>query len=333
LEFIVSVINNGGGYYTRQTYINECRRLGFPILKPDINRSEYLYRPEYPGSAEYPGGTSASGRKTCRHHKERSRYTDSSTGEAYLNKRAGLRVGLMQFKGIKKEFLLKLVEERKRNGSFISFTDFIRRINPGVSELAVLIKSGCLDSISAGFTRPELFWQYYNTVNFNGSFISPAVPSMVGNYSDELKIKYEYETYGLYISIHPLEIFEGKLETAVREFTQNRTSRINSALIPYYVNREVILAGLLVTGKEVLTRNRERMVFVSFEDTHSVFETVLFPEAFKKFRRILDTGGIYIIKGRVDNDMGTYSIHVEGIVRVYTPAMEDCRSTYNRCAV
>ena len=43
LKFMVAVINNGGGYYTRQTYIDECRRMGFKVLGPDINRSDTRY--------------------------------------------------------------------------------------------------------------------------------------------------------------------------------------------------------------------------------------------------------------------------------------------------
>lgn len=338
LEFIVSVINNGGGYYTRQTYINECRRMGFPILKPDINRSGYLYRPEYSNNTAYPGSTGAAGRKGYSSSRKLSCNAGSSSSTVYANRQGGLRVGLIQLKGVKRELLLKLLEERKRNGVFISFTNFVKRINPGAAELAVLIKSGCLDSISAGYTRPELFWRYYNAVHFDGCFLSPSVPSMVGNYSEGLRIKYEYETLGLYISMHPMEIFRGKVKTAMQAIKPNRTSRINSSQIPYYVNREVTLAGLLVTGKEVLTKNRERMVFVSFEDTYSIFETVFFPDAFKKFRRILDTGDIYIITGMVDSDIGAYSIHVNEITRVYTSAVasgtvESGEPTYSECAV
>ncbi len=46
LEFIASVINNGGGFYGRQTYLDECRRMGFPILPPDVNTSAWEYTVE-----------------------------------------------------------------------------------------------------------------------------------------------------------------------------------------------------------------------------------------------------------------------------------------------
>ncbi len=59
LEFFVSVINNGGGYYTWQTYIDECRRAGFPVLPPDVNLSGRVYIAEYGGAARSAGGAGA----------------------------------------------------------------------------------------------------------------------------------------------------------------------------------------------------------------------------------------------------------------------------------
>jgi DNA polymerase III alpha subunit len=73
------------------------------------------------------------------------------------------------------------------------------------------------------------------------------------------------------------------------------------------------MAGLLVTGKEVLTRTREPMVFVSFEDEHGVFETVFFPRAFRRFYPLIDGGGVFLASGRVKDDLGALSLHVEGV--------------------
>ncbi len=41
LEFMVSVINNGGGFYDMETYLQEVRNLGAMIQLPCINRSNY----------------------------------------------------------------------------------------------------------------------------------------------------------------------------------------------------------------------------------------------------------------------------------------------------
>ncbi|MGI9544528.1 MAG: DNA polymerase III subunit alpha [Cyclobacteriaceae bacterium] len=42
LEFITAVINNNGGFYRPEVYINEGRILGAKIVPPDINTSEHL---------------------------------------------------------------------------------------------------------------------------------------------------------------------------------------------------------------------------------------------------------------------------------------------------
>jgi error-prone DNA polymerase len=42
LAFFASVINNGGGFYSRQVYVNAVKRRGYRVLPPDINASKGL---------------------------------------------------------------------------------------------------------------------------------------------------------------------------------------------------------------------------------------------------------------------------------------------------
>jgi len=41
--FYLAVINNGGGFYQRQVYINALKRRGYQVFPPDVNRSDYRY--------------------------------------------------------------------------------------------------------------------------------------------------------------------------------------------------------------------------------------------------------------------------------------------------
>ncbi len=61
LEFMASVINNGGGFYGRQTYVDETRRMGFPVRPPDINRSRWEYTVEYDVNAVRGGPAGEAG--------------------------------------------------------------------------------------------------------------------------------------------------------------------------------------------------------------------------------------------------------------------------------
>ena len=58
------------------------------------------------------------------------------------------------------------------------------------------------------------------------------------------------------------------------------------------------------------------MIFVSFEDETSIFETVLFPDAFRRYYPLLDDGWAFLVHGRVDEDFGALSIGVERLVKV-----------------
>jgi hypothetical protein len=66
----------------------------------------------------------------------------------------------------------------------------------------------------------------------------------------------------------------------------------------------------------VVTKGREPMIFVSFEDENAIFETVLFPDAFRRFFPMLDDGWAFLVHGRVDEDYGALSIGVERLVKV-----------------
>jgi len=58
------------------------------------------------------------------------------------------------------------------------------------------------------------------------------------------------------------------------------------------------------------------MMFVSFEDEHSIFETVFFPEVYERFQYMLADAGVFIIMGTVRDDLGSISIQVHRLIRL-----------------
>jgi len=272
LEFMVSVINNGGGFYSRQTYLNHCRRMGYTLLGPDVNKSEMRYTPE-------PGA---------------------------------VRVGLMQLCNIHGGFLRAVLDERRRHGPYTDFSGFVRRTRPGLPEISVLIRSGALDGIKGAYYRPQLFWLYFRQQNHGEDFFPPPVPSFIRDYTPMVKLKHEVETLGLIVSAHPLSVFTPRVSSLKRR--GGLPPFITSRQIEEYKGRRVTVPGVLVTGKQVRTRTRRRMMFVSFEDEHSIFETVLFPDVYERCAGLLSAAGVFLIIGRVEEDLGVYSIHVERLV-------------------
>ncbi|MBN2535877.1 MAG: DNA polymerase III subunit alpha [Spirochaetales bacterium] len=305
LEFMVSVVNNGGGFYTRQTYLNELKRMGYPVLGPDVTRSEYMYSIEdhQQLGINYVGHFSGFSPMEC-NPKEWSRG---------VKWKSFLRMGLHQLGELSMNFTKQIINTRKEK-SFSDLRDFLIRMRPGLAEMRILIRSGALDSLSDGFPRPALFWLYFHLKEANELFLLPPVPSFITDYPLNVKIRDEAATLGIIVSRHPLTIFTKRI---IRMQQKNPTfPLITSREIPEFVNRRVRIAGLLVTGKEVVTKDHEMMIFVSFEDPYSIYETVFFPKFFNKYYALLDGAGVYLISGKVEEDQGAVSINVEEIEKV-----------------
>ncbi|MCK5201433.1 MAG: hypothetical protein KAR21_23930, partial [Spirochaetales bacterium] len=275
LIFYTAVINNGGGFYSRQTYINAVRRYGFTIKGPDINNSSMEYR-----AAENT-----------------------------------LLAGFLQLKGISVSLLQKILDEREERGPFQNYLDFLNRIDPDIASVRTLVRSGTLDSISEGLTRPQLIWIYFYRDLASDFFGLPAVPDCIKDYSGSLKLLDEVRTAGLVMSRHPLDIFKKRIPNV---FERSGCSRlINSREIENNKGYRVSIAGLHTAEKEVRTNKNKVMSFVSFEDPYNLFETVIFPGVYRQYRDILDKGTAFVITGVVENEAGSFYVKVDGLFPLF----------------
>ncbi len=102
MEFMVAVINNFGGFYSRELYFHELKKTGARIHLPCVNTSEYV---------------------TSIHGKEVS-------------------MGFIHIDGMKETLVQQMIEERRQYGPFHHLQDFIERINPGLEQLNILIRIG-----------------------------------------------------------------------------------------------------------------------------------------------------------------------------------------------
>jgi len=72
-----------------------------------------------------------------------------------------LKSGFMQIKGLKKEFIEAIIEERTTNGPYSSLQEFLDRVKAESAQTRLLIKVECFDSITGEVTRPRLLWRLY----------------------------------------------------------------------------------------------------------------------------------------------------------------------------
>jgi error-prone DNA polymerase len=304
-EFMAAVLSNGGGYYSTLAYVSEARRIGISVLGPDINESDWHW----------------------------------------LGKGKTIRLGLQQLQDIRRETLEAVLAERNRNGPFVSIEDFLRRVPLTSSDGSVIVKSGCLDSLAGAadgrrgkaeasaperkaaspsspgnLNRPQLLWLVESWLNAHvlsgrkgkRDRVAPGlqltrtirVPSLP-DLSPAQKWQQEMDSLGFVLSVHPLTLFE----PAIRSFAQ-RMRIIPASELGRHVGRRVWVAGWPITRKEVLTRKGEPMELVSFEDQTAIYETVFFPEAFRRFCQEVDMGRAYLLCGQVGNEFGAVSLTV-----------------------
>ena len=123
VEYMASVLNSRLDHPDKVvSSINECFRLGIPVLLPDINRSEEFFTID-----------KESGADPC------------------------LRIGLAAIKTVGESAVRPLVAERKQNGPYRSIDDYCRRADSrGLNRrtLESLVRAGAFDSLGPAV----LFW-------------------------------------------------------------------------------------------------------------------------------------------------------------------------------
>lgn len=280
-EFMAAVISNQGGYYSTFAYISEARRMGLAILPPHINLSQIQY-----------------------------------TG-----REGWIRIGLQQIKGIDHHTLKVIIKEREREGDYKGLEDFLRRTATSFAETRSLILAGCFDQVEKGLNRPEMLWalEHYQKQNLITSrvkksstgetlpltaFKSPLLSPSLKDYDTKRLWELEEEHLGFLISAHPLQLYQEKLKGR---------QVVKASELHRYVGEEVDAMGWLVTAKVVPTRRDEPMEFLTFEDTTGLIETVLFPDAYARFARLISYNKPYLLKGKVKEEWGAITMEVKEV--------------------
>jgi DNA polymerase-3 subunit alpha len=104
MEFAVAVINNFGGFYSRELYFYELRRAGANVHRPCVNNSDL--------------------------------YTNIQGSDAH--------VGFVHVKGLEQAFVERLLLDRQRSGPYTGLADLIERTGVTPEQLDLLIRVDAL---------------------------------------------------------------------------------------------------------------------------------------------------------------------------------------------
>jgi len=271
--------------------VHECRRMEIGVFPPDINESE--------------------------------------TDFTIVNIK-DIRFGLSAIKNVGTIAIENILEARKL-GLFLSFTDFVnrvdgRKVNKRVLES--LIKVGAMEKFgkkTALLSAMDVIkTKLSKSKDNNGqsglfseedelkisAFVSDSslIDNSIDDFTDEERENFERDLLGFSISAKPMNELLDPLE--------NKTTHKIFELNPEEQKGKIVkIAAIIRESRVILTkRNSSEMAFVKAEDTTGIVDMVVFPSTYQDVRNLLMDGKVVLITGKVESREEELSFIVETMV-------------------
>lgn len=282
-EYMASVLsNNMNDIKTVTFFMEECKRMGIPVLGPDINESEYKFT---------------------------------------VNDEGAIRFGLGAIKGVGKGPVEAIKAERQENGKFVSVFDVTKRVDLRACNKKAfesLCLAGAFDSFGK-YHRAQFFFEdekgrtFLETAikyganhqaNLNSSQASlfgessaeempEPQPMQVKPWTSMQELKKEKEVVGIYISGHPLDDYRLEFDS----FCRGEVSWLNN--MEKYMNQEVAIAGLITDAEHRVSRKGNKFGKFIIEDYNDAATVLLFGEKYLEFGKYVNLDEYVFIRGRI----------------------------------
>ena len=245
--------------------IDDCRNIGLEVLPPSVNLSNYKFR--------------ASDDKT-------------------------IIYGLGAIKGVGESAMESVINARQQQGEFKDIFDFCHRIDlkkTNKRTLEALIRSGAMDCF--GDERASLMEQLPEAVkaadqarqnreigmmDLFGEVESIQRPpsKTMKPWSDEVRLKGEKDTLGLYLTGHPMDVYRQELKNFIpTTLNQIAATRRGSP---------IVFAGLVLD-----IANFPNRTVITLDDGTARFEVNTNFERFQRYNDLLKVDQIVVIEGDV----------------------------------
>ena len=263
-------------------YRRDLDKIGVELLPPDVNKS----------TAEFTVEKTEDGKKA-------------------------IRYALAAIKGVGKEAMNRLVEERAEKGPFKDLFDFAERLDQRVLNkrlLESLVKAGAFDTLNKNraqtFAAVEALTRHSqathesrgsNQNNLFGDDTAQRRPQLakVPDWAPMERLQNEFAAIGFYLSSHPLASYEKSLQ---------RLGVSRAADLPALLARgtpgRIKLAGTVIDRMERTSAKGNRFAFLQCSDQSGAFECVMFSELLSSKRNLLEAGQAILISvdGRLDGE-------------------------------
>ncbi len=262
-------------------YMEECKRMGVPVLGPDVNESYYKFA---------------------------------------VNDKGEIRFGLGAVKGVGEGAVESIVNQRKEEGNFIGFDDFVKRVDlrsANKRTLESMVCSGGFDSFDlkrwdyfakedSGQTYLEKMIKFGNKVkdskNSNQfdmfgesaeATIQAPIPAETAEWSTMELLSKEKDVVGIYISGHPLDDYKVEIDN----FCNGNLAMLQN--MEAVKGKDLRFAGVVTNVEHRETKTGKLFGVLHMEDYHGSFSFYLFSDDYIRFKAYLTTGWLLQLTGKV----------------------------------
>jgi error-prone DNA polymerase len=296
-EFYCALLNHQPmGFYSPEVVVNDAKRHGITVLRPDVNRSEDGCTLEQRGrGAGKQAGGGAEGQRSGGTEERRGRGTEETGSPQYLGISAPqLRLGLRYLYGLGEAGRARLLAARGER-PFADLADFCRRTRLPRPLIRDLIRAGALDSL--GGPRRQMLWalgglHYEEEVLVEAPEIATKLPEL----TEREALHWDYELLGLSPDDHPMRLWRARL----------RARGVVSAaeLAVATPGRVVEVAGMAVVRQAPPTAKGH--LFITLEDETGLANMIIRPDLYERERALL-RGSSALLAGGVAQREGKAS--------------------------
>lgn len=288
-------------------FIRECQESNIPVLAPDINEAE-----------EFFAATSS-----------------------------GIRFAMTGIKGVGSGVVEAIVRERKQNGSFNSFYQFLKRIDTkkvGKKTIENLVDAGCFDF--TGWPRDALrlslepmydaavkeqkeaasgFLSLFASLGDEKEKQFSKPPQVVNKTSKQNLLLKEKELLGFFLTGHPMD--------AYREVSR-KLSCVNLSKVEDMGHDAVFRAAFYVESIDIkLSKAQKKFAILVISDGFERFELPIWPEMYEQKSHLMRENQLLYAVVQVDKKSEEVRLScrwVEDLTQANEAMIEECDRAYDK---
>ncbi|MFC1937582.1 DNA polymerase III subunit alpha [Chloroflexota bacterium] len=295
-EYITAFLTTHAGQTEKvANAVVECRRLGIPVLPPNINKSQANFSIEKDDD------------------------------------RTAIRFGLTSIKNVGQGMIEPIIVQRNQGEEFKSIEDFCRRCDlRGINKRVVesLIKAGAMDSLSNRGSllqnidrilslaqREQRLRETGQSTMFDlwGESVPVPVTSLELPETEvpaREKLAWEKELMGVYLSANPLGAINGN--------NNSGNTTLCGQIDAEMAGEKVVVAGMVASVQHLLTRDHRPFVRAVLEDIDGRLEVMVWPKVYADTTELWQEGDILLVEGKVRVNDDQVQLNCDS-VRRYEP--------------